>query len=256
MPLKVKIRIRTKLAFTYLLVVAVILLIINSQVIRTLENNYLEEEAAKTLANANIIALAGQNILLRGDPHSSDFIRSYSEQMEARILVINRNRLVTADSFDENWLKGQTLTYEEVDAALKGEERTSVYRLKSAERVLYAITPVIREEKVVGAVMLVTNLEDIYTNLEEISRLMLIYSIAGGVLALLASLFLANQLANPVNKLAAAVRRVTEGHLDQRVKIKSKDEIGLLARISMKWLLDWKRLTALYVILRQMPPMN
>ena len=70
MPLKLKIRIRTKLAFTYLLVVAVILLIINSQVIRTLENNYLEEEAAKTLANANIIALAGQNILLRGDPHS------------------------------------------------------------------------------------------------------------------------------------------------------------------------------------------
>ena len=241
MPLKLKrknlhkahikplIRIRTKLALTYLLVVAVILLIMNSQVIRALENNYLEEEAAKTLANANIIALAGQNILLRGDPNSSAFIRSYSEEMEARILVINRNRLVTADSFDENWLKGQTLTYEEVDAALKGEERTSVYRLKSGERVLYAITPVIREEKIVGAVMLVTNLEDIYTNLEEIRRLMLIYSIAGGVLALLASLILANQLANPVNKLAAAVRMVTEGHLNQRVKLKSRDEIGLLA---------------------------
>ncbi|MGB4510383.1 MAG: hypothetical protein WBI31_01750, partial [Thermacetogeniaceae bacterium] len=60
MPLKLKrknlhkahikplIRIRTKLALTYLLVVAVILLIMNSQVIRALENNYLEEEAAKT----------------------------------------------------------------------------------------------------------------------------------------------------------------------------------------------------------------
>jgi two-component system OmpR family sensor kinase len=232
MPLKGNkhfISIRAKLALTYLLVIAAILLIINSQVIGALENNFLEEEAAKSLANANIIALAGQDIILRDNPNSSVFIRSYSEQMQARILVIDQNQTVTADSFEENWLKGQTLTYEEVAAALKGEEQTSVYRLKNGERVLYALTPVIREEKIIGAVMLVTNLEEIYATLDGIRRLTLIYSIAGGIIALLVSLFLSNQLANPVNKLADAVRRVTEGHLDQRVKIKSRDEIGLLA---------------------------
>jgi two-component system OmpR family sensor kinase len=224
-----RIKIRVKLALTYLLVIAAILFIINSQVIRALKSNYLDEEAAKSLANANIIAIAGQDIILYNDPNSSSFIRSYSEQMQARILVIDRNGNVTADSFEENWLIGQTLTYEEVDAALKGEEATGVYDLDTGERVLYAVVPVVREERIFGAVMLVSNLEEIYATLDGISRLITLFSIAGGIFAILVSLFLSNQLADPVNKLAAAVRRVSDGHLDQRVDIDSNDEIGILA---------------------------
>ncbi len=222
-------KIRTKLVLTYLLVIAAILLIINSQVIRALKSNYLAEEAAKSLANANIIAIAGQDIILRNDPNSSFFIRSYSEQMEARILVIDRNGNVTADSFEENWLIGQTLTYEEVDAALKGEEATGIYILDTGERVLYAVVPVVREEKIAGAVLLVTSPEEIYATLDGIRQLITMFSIAGGVLALLVSLLLSNQLTDPVNKLTAAVRRLSEGHLDQRVDVGSNDEIGILA---------------------------
>jgi two-component system OmpR family sensor kinase len=222
-------KIRTKLVLTYLLVIAAILLIINSQVIRALKSNYLAEEAAKSLANANIIAIAGQDIILRNDPNSSIFIRSYSEQIEARILVIDRNSYVTADSFEENWLIGQTLTYDEVDAALNGEEATGIYRLDSGERVLYAVVPVVREERIAGAVMLVTSLEEIYATLDGIRQLIIMFSVAGGILALLASLFLSNQLTDPINKLAAAVRKLSEGHLDQRVDVDSNDEIGMLA---------------------------
>lgn len=222
-------KIRTKLALTYLLVIAAILLIINSQVIHALKSNYLAEEAAKSLANANIIAIAGQDIILRNGPDSSSFIRSYSEQMEARILILDRNGQVTADSFEENWLIGQTLTYEEVAAALKGEEVSGVYNLDTGERVLYAAVPVTREERVAGAVMLVTNLEEIYDTLDGIRQLITVFSIAGGLLALLTSLFLSNQLTNPINELAAAVRRLSEGRLDQRVDVDSNDEIGILA---------------------------
>jgi two-component system OmpR family sensor kinase len=224
-----RIKIRFKLALTYLLVIAAILFIINSQVTRALKNNYLDEEAAKSLANANIIAIAGKDIILYNDPNSSSFIRSYSEQMEARILVIDQNGNVTADSFEENWLIGQPLTYEEVDAALKGEEVTGVYELDTGKRVLYAVVPVVREERIFGAVMLVSNLEEIYATLDGISQLITLFSIAGGIFALLVSLFLSNQLSDPVNKLAAAVRRVSDGHLDQRVDIDSNDEIGILA---------------------------
>jgi two-component system OmpR family sensor kinase len=222
-------KIRTKLVLTYMLVIAAILLIINSQVIHALKSNYLAEEAAKSLANANIIAIAGQDIILLNDPNTSSFIRSYSEQMEARILVIGRNGYVTADSFEENWLIGQTLTYDEVNAALKGEEATGIYILDNGERVLYAVVPVVHEERIAGAVMLVTSLEEVYATLDGIRRLITMFSIAGGILALIVSLFLSNQLTNPINKLTAAVRRLSEGRLDQRVDVSSNDEIGILA---------------------------
>jgi two-component system OmpR family sensor kinase len=222
-------KIHTKLAVTYLVVIAIILLLINSQVILALEGNYLADQEAKTLANANIIALAGQDYLLSENEQTISFIKQYSEQMQSRIIVLDRKGKVAADSFAEEWLEERILTFEEVKSALKGQEKTGVHELKNGERVLYAVVPIIRDEKTAGAVMLVTSLEEIYADLEGIRRLMSLYSTVGGLAALFVSLLLAAHFASPINRLAAAVRRVSEGHLDQRVSINSKDEIGLLA---------------------------
>ena len=226
---KRRFKIHTKLAVTYLLVIAIILLLINSQVIRALEGNYLADQEAKTLANANIIALAGQDYLLSKNEQTNSFIKQYGEQMQSRIIVLDKKGQVAADSFAEEWLEERILTFEEVKTALKGEETTGVHELKNGERVLYVVVPILRDEKTAGAVMLVTSLEEIYTNLDSIRRLMSLYSVVGGLAALLVSLLLAAHFASPINRLAAAVRRVSEGHLDQRVSINSKDEIGLLA---------------------------
>lgn len=226
---KRRFKIHTKLAVTYLLVIAIILLLINSQVIRALEGNYLADQEAKTLANANIIALAGQDYLLSKNEQTNSFIKQYGEQMQSRIIVLDKKGQVAADSFAEEWLEERILTFEEVKTALKGEETTGVHELKNGERVLYVVVPILRDEKTAGAVMLVTSLEEIYATLDSIRRLMSLYSVVGGLAALLVSLLLAAHFANPINRLAAAVRRVSEGHLDQRVSINSKDEIGLLA---------------------------
>jgi methyl-accepting chemotaxis protein len=222
-------KIHTKLAVTYLVVIAIILLLINSQVILALEGNYLADQEAKTLANANIIALAGQDYLLSENEQTISFIKQYSEQMQSRIIVLDRKGKVAADSFAEEWLEERILTFEEVKSALKGQEKTGVHELKNGERVLYAVVPIIRDEKTAGAVMLVTSLEEIYADLEGIRRLMSLYSTVGGLAALFVSLLLAAHFASPINRLAAAVRRVSEGHLDQRVSINSKDEIGPLS---------------------------
>lgn len=226
---KTRLKIHTKLAVTYLLVIAIILLLINSQVIRALEENYLADQEAKALANANIIASAGQDYLLSENEQMIRFIKQYGEQMQSRIIVLDQKGRVAADSFAEEWLEERILTFEEVKSALKGQEKTGVHELKNGERVLYAVVPIVRDEKTAGAVMLVTSLEEIYANLENTRKLMSLYSTVGGLAALLVSLLLAAHFASPINKLAAAVRRVSEGHLDQRVDINSKDEIGLLA---------------------------
>lgn len=173
-------KIHTKLAVTYLVVIAIILLLINSQVILALEGNYLADQEAKTLANANIIALAGQDYLLSENEQTISFIKQYSEQMQSRIIVLDRKGKVAADSFAEEWLEERILTFEEVKSALKEQEKTGVHELKNGERVLYAVVPIIRDEKTAGAVMLVTSLEEIYADLEGIRRLMSLYSTVGG----------------------------------------------------------------------------
>jgi len=51
-----------------------------------------------------------------------------------------------------------------------------------------------------------------------------------GLLAALFSLFLAGLLTRPVKELTGAVVKMTEGHLQQEVPIRSQDELGQLAR--------------------------
>ncbi len=222
--------IRTKLAGTYLLVIAVILVVINGVALRALEESYLHDRGVKTLANANIIALAGQETLLRHDRSTFYFVRDFGTQMEARVLVLDRKGRVAVDSFGEKWLEGQLLEHEEVTSALSGTGKTGVHRLESGERVLYAAVPIIRDESVAGAVMLVTDLKDIDEAVADTRRLLAAVSAAGGVLALLVGLMLADHFANSLNRLADAVRMIAAGHFNRRVEINSRDEIGLLAR--------------------------
>jgi serine/threonine-protein kinase len=62
-------------------------------------------------------------------------------------------------------------------------------------------------------------------------RRTIIYAFAGSlVLALLSSLALARQVTRPVRALVAATRKVGEGQYSGRVEVRSRDEIGDLAR--------------------------
>lgn len=222
--------IRTKLSGTYLLLIAAILLVVNGLVLRTLDAGYIHDRAVKTLANANIIALAGKDVIPLYDRNTYYFISDFGTQMDARVLVLDANGNAAVDSFGESRLEGQRLDYEEITAALGGKEQTGVHTLHNGERVLYAAVPFVKEKTVSGAVLLVVSLADVDALLAQVSRLMLLVSLAGGVLALLVGLLLAGHFTRPIKQLTEAVRVMAEGHLDRRVHTRSRDEIGQLAQ--------------------------
>jgi signal transduction histidine kinase len=55
-------------------------------------------------------------------------------------------------------------------------------------------------------------------------------SIATSVLALLLGLLIFRQIVAPIHAMTAAAQRIAAGQLDQRVQVKSRDEVGQLAR--------------------------
>ena len=62
-------------------------------------------------------------------------------------------------------------------------------------------------------------------------RRLYLHSIAGAVLALMAGAVLARRITRPLGQLAAAARGVVEGELHERVRVTSRDEIGLLGNV-------------------------
>lgn len=221
--------IRWKLAGTYFLIIILILTGTNLFLFRTLKQGYLQTRQATVLGNANIIATTGKEVILQGDRNSYYFARNFGEQMGARVILLDGDGRVMVDSFGENWLENRVLQHDEVQKALAGQASAGDHFLANGEWVLYAAVPVLQDGKAAAAVMLVTGLQDIRTNLVQIRDRMVLVSLVSGFLAILISLGLAGLLTRPVNELKRAVQRMTQGHLGESVPVRSRDEIGELA---------------------------
>jgi signal transduction histidine kinase len=222
--------IRWKLAGTYFLIILLILAGTNLFLYRTLKLNYLEARKATVLGNANIIATTGKETILKGDRSTYYLARSFGNQMEARVLILDDRGRVMVDSFGETWLENRLLQHDEVQAALKGRAAAGDHVLTDGQWVLYAAVPVTSKVNgAAGVVMLVTELEDVRASLTEIRDRMAAAALSSGFLAVLVSLGLAGLLTRPVNELKRAVERMAQGHLGERVPVRSRDEIGELA---------------------------
>jgi HD-GYP domain-containing protein (c-di-GMP phosphodiesterase class II) len=67
--------------------------------------------------------------------------------------------------------------------------------------------------------------------LAEVRRQLYLNSLAGALLALIAGLLIARQITQPVTQLSGLARRVVEGDLSARVRVNTRDEIGMLGNV-------------------------
>jgi HAMP domain-containing protein len=73
---------------------------------------------------------------------------------------------------------------------------------------------------------------DVYlAQLAAVRRRLYLHSVAGAFLALVAGTLLARRITRPLGQLSAAARGVVEGDLRTGVRIKARDEIGLLGNV-------------------------
>jgi len=179
--------IRWELAATYFLIIAGTLLLSNWFIFKFLEMDYINARESIYLAHANIIANTGRDYLFRKDPYARSLARDFGMQVSARVLMLDREGVVFVDSFSEEWLEGRQLGHKEVRTALSGKSGTGIYHLEPDGWTLYAAVPVIRQKEVIGAVMLSTDINDIYRSLSRIRRRLVLFSLAGGTVTLLAS---------------------------------------------------------------------
>jgi len=73
---------------------------------------------------------------------------------------------------------------------------------------------------------------DVYLKeLAAVRRRIILHSLAGALLALVAGILLARQITRPVGQLSALARKVVEGDLSSRVRVDARDEIGMLGNV-------------------------
>jgi putative nucleotidyltransferase with HDIG domain len=108
---------------------------------------------------------------------------------------------------------------------------TDVYRNQSGTWIT-AFAPVRDAGGHVFAVLDVDYPVDVYlAQLAAVRRRLYFHSLTAAVLALVAGVFIARRITRPVAQLSGLARSIVEGDLTARVRVPSRDEIGLLANV-------------------------
>lgn len=156
-------------------------------------------------------------------------VRSYGRQANARILILNSEREVVADNFND--YVGAKVDIKEVNNSLKGESTSNVYQLRDKE-VLQLSVPIILNEfgenNIIGAVLVSADMSSINNSVHGLRKDMIKIGSIGLLISLLLTIFATHNLTKPLKKLTLGVEKISEGHLGYTVERNTKDEFGKL----------------------------
>lgn len=158
-----------------------------------------------------------------------EFVQTYSKEYNVRITIIDKNGEVYADSSTTEPLENHK-SREEVIKALHGESATvNRYSTTMKQNYSYSAVPVTSGSfsGVIRISLPLSNLEALRNDLIQSSLyVILICYIIACVIALIYSRY----LTKPVNEVAEAAERISEGNYNTKIYTRGKNEIGRLAR--------------------------
>ena len=190
-------------------------------------------ESIALLAETPLVALDAEGLFVLAQSEGAHY--------GGRVVVLSEYGAALADS--ESEYNGIRMPLPEIAQVLNGEKTAYAFygqrggnRLMSAfnfgsDEVMVAlyvarIGPV---ERPIGALLFASPAQDVYENLDQIQRQMVMYLalVAGAVLIL--SFFLSRNFTQPINNLSQGIARMSKGDLSARVKVQGYNEFSQLA---------------------------
>ena len=220
--------IQTKYAVIYLLVIAAVVVLLNTYPIYMAQDMVFKSKEASLQSQTSVVASAlsvSESLSAEGVEQSMMLLEDVTA---SRVIVTDEVGLVLYDSAELDKAVGNYALMGEVIGALRGndvfrsEYRDNAFRSRAASPIQY-------RGKTIGAVYLyeydssqATLLLNIQSNLRYISAVICVVAVV------LCAVF-SKALSGGINRLLRAIRTVRQGEYSHRVDTQGKDELALLA---------------------------
>ncbi|SHJ82691.1 sensor histidine kinase [Paramaledivibacter caminithermalis] len=224
---------RWKLVSTYLLLVFLTILLINSFISESLRINYVNEKKISLLTQSNIIADRLLPYIYEINSKYvnemvTDIVMRLSIELKSRVMVSDLNGKILIDSY--NTFEGERLNEEELSLALLGKNVAKQHFLPKYGRVMYVAVPITNKGRILGAVFISSSLEEIFSNIKRTMEKFMILSFFSLAITAFISFVFADIISNPIEKLTEAVKKMAQGKFNQKVEVYGNDEISNLGR--------------------------
>ena len=217
--------IRSFLMLTFIVAGVLPLLLLSNIVFYITEQYYIEERKKELLNQANI--LSGHIALsdyLTNDEKWAEFnedLAQTSAQGGFRILVTDAGGTVVNDSNQTEIHK--TYLIPEIVQAL---EDTDVAQ-EQDDGSIYAVASIVNKEKKKTGVVLIADMPtEITLKMEDIKMQIYLLTVVLVLVVIVLVFLFARMITNPLERMAVVIRKIADGHLDQRVSTENLRKLG------------------------------
>jgi signal transduction histidine kinase len=184
------------------------------------------EVHSQALSQADVVAATSADLLSPPRTRNLELlVHSSGASVRGRVLIVNSQGFVLADSASASTLGSSYLSRPEIATALAGRAvQTQRASHSLGENILATAVPVLHNQRTIGAVRITQSVSAVQSAVSStITKLILV---AGTVLllGLLAGAVIARQVALPIKRLESAARRIAGGDLSARAVVEGSSE--------------------------------
>lgn len=216
---------RWKLFLSYLLVSIIPMFVLWANTINILESHHIEQRILELRFVSSQMATLVTETNYMSEPAirriPNGQIANTGESHHARIIVVDAMARVLFDSL--GIYDGNTLAGAGIRQALNGVQHSAM----PDNRTITEIAPVFDSENAVtGAVMVTHSITGLDILVDDINELTMGFIFLIGLIVAIAVMLIAQWFIRPIRLILSATQKISEGQLDERINLRSKDEFS------------------------------
>lgn len=225
-------RIMWKFFGAFAVLTLIVVLVLNFFVSLRLSDNFEQKISEKLKSNATLVGDILKDDLVEGRYEEIQRqTRRLADKLDLRITVLDKTGKVLGDSEKESSLMESHGDRLEIAEAVENGFGQSIrfsdtlnYNMK------YVAVRVGQGDSVLGVVRFALPLSEVQLEIRLIYRVVLFGAIAAVMIAMVVAYFVSRSITLPVRQMKETAERIAKGDFSRRVRVKSKDEFGELAR--------------------------
>jgi two-component system phosphate regulon sensor histidine kinase PhoR len=224
------IRWRTAAVFTLLIVICIAALGIYLS--HHFRNDHIDTLRTQLTSQAFLVEDASESYLMESQPEELDsWAKRLGEQIGSRITIIDKNGVVLADSEEYPAdMENHSDRPEVIEALSEGTGWSIRYSTTLGYDMIYVAVPITADGKIAGIARVSLPLTEINSSLAHLNRIIIISAVVAAIIAILLAFQTLRITTDPIKKLTQLSKKMSQGELDQEIKISSRDEVGELAQ--------------------------
>ncbi|MBP1703497.1 MAG: two-component sensor histidine kinase [Chloroflexi bacterium] len=225
--------IRWRIAIPYVILILLVMVVMGIYLSRLLRQTYLRNLDNQLITEA--IVARDSLIDAFGTGSSSVKLDSRAKHLaaliDARVTLIAADGTVLGDSHDDlTSMDNHANRPEILQAAAQGQGSSERYSKTEDQEMFYAAVPVINQNQKVGFIRLALPLLQVQSNIRQVERTILFFTLVASVIAIFLAMLIASQTTRPLRDLTEATTQIASGDLSVHIIPVSKDEVGQLTR--------------------------